>query len=274
MDAFTNPPPAAAAENERRRIARSVSGQSIRVHTLGRFGIQVDGKPLSARELRQQKPIALLQCVIALGGRGVHRDHLSATLWPEAVGDDAANTYDVTLHRLRKLLRHEAALIASDGRLTINNEIVWVDAWSFEKMLNEIDGALRIPGSDAVDMQISWLLHQAISHYQGGFLGREANKPWGLSMHERLRSKLMRCIVQVGRWAEGDGQWSAAAECYQAGIELDPLYELLYQRLMICYREADRKTEARAVYQRCHANLSSGLCVVPSMETERILGTL
>lgn len=274
MDAFTNPPPAAAAGNERRRIARVVSGQIIRIHTLGRFGIQVDGKTLSTRELRQQKPIALLQCVIALGGRGVSRDHLSATLWPEAEGDDAANIYDVTLHRLRKLLRHEAALIASDGRLTINNEIVWVDAWSFERMLNEIDAAMRSPGSDAAETRLLWLLHQAISHYQGGFLAREAHKPWGLSMHERLRSKLMRCIVQVGGWAEGDGQWSAAAECYQAGIELDPLYELLYQRLMICYREANRRTEARSVYLRCHANLSAGLRVAPSLETERILGTL
>lgn len=274
MDTFTNPTPAAAGGNERRCIARSVSGQSIRIHTLGRFGIQIDGKTLSTRELRQQKPIALLQCVIALGGRGVNRDYLSATLWPEAEGDDAANTYDVTLHRLRKLLKHDKALIASDGRLTINNEIVWVDVWSFEKMLNDIDGAMRIPGKDTAETHLSWLLNQVMSRYQGGFLALEAHKPWGLSTHERLRSKLMRCIVQVGRRAEGDGQWPVAAEYYQTGIELDPLYELLYQRLMICYREADRKAEARSVYLRCHANLSSGLRVAPSMETEKILGTL
>ena len=274
MDAFPQTAEVTPPVRERRRIERGISGQRIRIHTLGRFGIQIDGKALTPRELRQQKPIELLQCAIALGGRGINKDYLSAALWPDADGDDAANSYDVTLHRLRKLLVHESALVASDSRLTINNETVWVDVWSLEKLLNRIDDCLRVADPDGSAAQIAHWLHRATSLYQGGFLAREPHKPWGLSLHERLRSKLLRGIVNVGRHAECNEQWQNACDCYQIGIELDPLYEHFYQRLMVCYRSLDRKPDARAVYLRCCANLAAGLHVSPSPATQQLLNSL
>lgn len=274
MDTFTGPAGGTFIGRERRCLERGISGQTVRIHTLGRFGIQIDGHALPSRALRQQKPMELLQCVIALGGRSVHKDSLCATLWPDAEGDDAANSYDVTLHRLRRLLKHDQALIANAGRLTINHEVVWVDAWTFEKILNRIDRSLRTARDHDAETQVDRLLHEAIPLYQGGFLACEGHKPWGLSFRERLRSRLLRCILQIGRRVENDGQWLAAAACYQTGIELDPLYELFYQRLMICYRDADRTAEAHSVYRRCRANLYAGLHVMPSPETERILATL
>jgi DNA-binding SARP family transcriptional activator len=273
MDPLIDHTHAAADGRERRRTSGRVSGQPIRVHTLGRFGIQIHGAALPIRQIRQQKPIELLQCAIAMGGRRVNRDALSAALWPESDGDAAANSYDVTLHRLRKLLKHEHALIASGNGLTINNAVIWVDVWTLEKLLHQIDDATSLVACDDEAYAIQ-LLNQAVTLYQGGFLAHDAHKPWGLSMHERLRSKLIRCIGQTGRQAEKRDRWGVAARCYQAGIEMDPLYELFYQRLMICYRQADRKAEALAAYRRCRSNLASGLCIAPSLETESIFRTL
>ena len=274
MDRSIDHTHAAADGRERRRAGGRVSGgQPIRVHTLGRFGIQIHGAALSSRQIRQQKPIELLQCAIALGGRSISRDALSAALWPESDGDAAANSYDVTLHRLRKLLGYEHALVASGNGLTINNAVIWVDVWTLEKLLNQIDDATSLISNDDEAYAVQ-LLSQSLSLYQGGFLAHDAHKPWALSMNERLRSKLIRCIGQTGRQAEKRDRWSVAARCYQAGIEMDPLYELFYQRLMICYRQADRKAEALAAYQRCRSNLASGLCIAPSLETESIFRTL
>ncbi len=118
----------AGGGGNRSRYLGQLPGQFIRVHTLGRFGIQVDGQVLSAEKLRQQKPVELLQALIAQGGRGVSKEMLAVSLWPDAEGDEAANNYDVTLHRLRKLLHHhDGVLLAADGRLTLNSETVWVD---------------------------------------------------------------------------------------------------------------------------------------------------
>lgn len=248
--------------------------QPIRIHTLGRFGIQIDGQALPPKQLRQQKPVEMLQCLIAQGGRGINKEFLSNAVWPEAEGDDAANSYDVTLHRLRKILKYKDALSSIDSKLTINNETIWVDAWTFERQLNHVDNLMRLSERKTIQPTVINVLDQAMTLYQGGFLIHESLRPWGLSMQERLRSKLMRCIVQVGAQAETIGQWEVATHCYQTGLEIDPLYELFYQRLMICYRDTHRKTEALTVYQRCRANLSMGLCVAPSLSTEKILTSL
>ncbi|MEE9303903.1 MAG: bacterial transcriptional activator domain-containing protein [Thiotrichaceae bacterium] len=249
-------------------------GQTVRVHTLGRFSIQIDGQPLLAARLRQQKPLELLQVLIAFGGRDVSADLISSSLWPDADGDDAANAFDVTLHRARRILGYKDAIIANGGRYSINNDRVWVDAWVFERLLNQVDRALMLSKGKAVSRRVEQLLNRALMLYQGAFLSREQIKPWNLSLRERLRSKLLRSILEVGRIAENNSHWYSAIPLYNKGLEIETFAETLYQRLMICYRQSGHKAEALAVYQRCRSNLSNGLCIAPSQETEKIRTSL
>lgn len=274
LNLITGENPAAGGAGGRSRYLGQLPGQRIRIHTLGRFGVQIDGHALPPERLRQQKPVELLQALIALGGRGVNKEMLAASLWPDAEGDEAANSYDVTLHRLRKLLVHEHALISADGRLTLNSDVAWVDVWSLERLLNQIDQLLLFPSSKAVTERVTHLLGQATTLYQGGFLVREAPKAWSLSLRERVRSKVMRATLQVARQAELNDQWTAAAYLYQKGLEIDPLCEIFYQRLMIGYGRSGRVAEALAIYQRCRDNLASGLGVAPSSETLEIRNSL
>ena len=76
----------------------------VRIHTLGRFSVQLHHQVVVTKQARQQRPMELLQALIALGGRGISTELLSQLLWPDADGDAASNTFDVTLHRLRRLL--------------------------------------------------------------------------------------------------------------------------------------------------------------------------
>lgn len=248
--------------------------QTVRVHTLGRFSIQVDGQPLTSTPTRQQKPFELLQVMIAHGGRNVSADLIGSSLWPDAEGDDAANSFDVTLHRTRRLLGYSDAITAHAGRYTINNQRVWVDAWVFERLLNQVDRALMLSKGKAVSKRCEQLLSRALILYQGAFLSREPVRPWNLSLRERLRSKLLRSISSVGLIAEQNHHWPMAMHFYKKGLEIDTFAEMLYQRLMICYRDSGHKAEALAVYQRCRSNLSTGLCIAPSRETELIRASL
>jgi len=264
----------AGGGGNRSRYLGQLPGQFIRIHTLGRFGIQIDGQVLPAEKMRQQKPIELLQALIAHGGRGVSKELLSASLWPDMDGDEAANSYDVTLHRLRKLLQHNNVLIATDGRLTLNAETAWVDVWVFERILNQIDRLLMLPSSKAVTERLFRLLTQAMTFYQGGFLARETPKSWSLSIRERVRSMLLRNTLRVAEQAEINRQLTSASYLYLKGIEIDPLYEQFYQRLMACYRDQGRAAEALAIFQRCHSNLTSGLGIGPSPETIKVRDSL
>lgn len=59
-----------------------------------------------------------------------------------------------------------------------------------------------------------------------------------------------------------------AIACYQQSLDVDPLAEELYRRLMLCHRRLNRHAEALAVYQRCQQTLAAVLGVPPSPETQ------
>ena len=82
---------------------------ALRIYTLGRFGVATDGAPVQVAGKVQQRPLALLKAIVALGGREVAEERLAEALWPEADGDGAHQALAVTLHRLRRLLGREEA---------------------------------------------------------------------------------------------------------------------------------------------------------------------
>ena len=49
----------------------------MKVYTLGRFGLVVDGKVLPSARKTRQKPLLLLKALIALGGREVPEEQLT-----------------------------------------------------------------------------------------------------------------------------------------------------------------------------------------------------
>lgn len=247
----------------------------VHIHSLGRFSVQSRGQAVtSSVKARHQRPLELLQALIAHGGRGVHADLLGQALWPDAEGDKAQNAFDVTLHRLRQLLGQKDFLLVHDRRLTLNSELVWVDVWAFERAVNHAERLLsRIDQPQAL-----WELERSedriLQLYQGAFLEREATRTWTLSLRERLRSKLLRHVTEAGRAWETAGEWDRATRYYGKGLEIDPLLETLYQRLMYCFRETGRVAEALATYQRCRAVLAEQFRIEPSRATRELYNSL
>ena len=162
--------------------------QTIRVFTLGRFSIQLLTDPeKNAASGRQQKPQELLQALVSMGGRNISTDSICYTLWPDAEGDSASNSLDVNLHRLRRKLGSSKTILASGGRLTINNKMVWVDVWAYEKSLNRIDKLLTQPDSMRDIALITALFNKTLEMYQGSYLSYEPPKSWSLSLRERTQ---------------------------------------------------------------------------------------
>jgi DNA-binding SARP family transcriptional activator/ATP/maltotriose-dependent transcriptional regulator MalT len=229
----------------------------VRIQTLGAFELRVHDEPISFGAKTQKKPLELLRALVALGGRGVPEEQLTELLWPESDGDAAHRVFDTTLHRLRKVLGSEQAVLVEGGRITLNAQQVWVDAWAFEREMARTGDAA--PSS----------LQTTLSLYTGPFLGREA-APWVAPMRERLRSMFLRGVEQLGRVHEANGKWQDALECYRRGIEADPLAEALYVRVMLCYEQLERPSEALATFERLRGVLSSQLGVKPSTQSREL----
>ncbi len=246
----------------------------VRIHTLGRFSVQLHHQAVTLKQTRQHRPLELLQALIALGGRGVGTEPLSQALWPDADGDAASNAFDVTLHRLRRLFDVRDLLLLHDHRLTLNADLAWVDAWTFERLVNHAERLLSRANDPVVLRQLARVGERLLTLYQGGFLAREAGNNWSLSLRERLRSKLLRHILDVGRVWERLGDWEQAERYYHKGLEVDPLTEVLYQRMMVCFSESGREADAMAVYYRCRDMLNQQFNMQPSSATRTLYTSL
>jgi DNA-binding SARP family transcriptional activator len=217
----------------------------IKVYTLGRFSVVKDGEPLRFTGKGQKKPLELLQCLIALGGREVPEGQIDDLLWPDAEGDAAYRSLITTLQRLRQWLGHPEAVELSGGQLSFNPKSVWVDNWNFERVLGQAE-ASRKNGTGA---SLPSLTGKALALYRGPFLDK-TDCPWAIARREKLRAKFIHHLLARGQALETAGQWDEAIACYLRGIEADELVEAFHQQLIRCYQHLGRTAEAGAVAGR------------------------
>jgi LuxR family maltose regulon positive regulatory protein len=230
----------------------------VRIYTLGRFSIVINDKPVELSGKAKTKVNEMLKAIIAFGGHDVAEQHISDLLWPDAEGDSARASFKVTLHRLRKLLGTDV-LKLHDGRLTLDERYIWLDIWSFERLL----GVLEKSGDD----ELSALENEVIDRYHGGFMLDEA-AAWTLSTRERIRGKYLRVIGQAAERLSLLGQWEAAITCYEKALETEPLAERFYLGLIGAHYQLGQKAEAYLAYRHYRESLERELNIPPSPQIE------
>lgn len=246
------------------------SAWPLRIFTLGRFDLLHEDQPLDYGRKVPHRPLVFLKTLIALGGRDINSSSIATALWPEADGDNAQRSFDTTLYRLRKMLADDRLLLLKDGKVSLNSRYCWVDVWSFERLLGKMQ---RIRSSDTTGREaykLDELMQRILTLYQDHFLAKEEVTSWSVSMRERLRSKFIYSLLDMGRYWETHGFWDKAIQCYQKGLEVDDLIEVFYQRFMLCALHAQRISEGMAAYRRCRQILSIVLGLQPEPETESI----
>ena len=242
----------------------------VSVFTLGRFSLLLDGKPAEFGRKVPRRALELLKTIIAFGGREIGTTTLMSELWPDVDGDAAQRSFDTTLHRLRKLLGDDRVLVLRDGKLSLDARYCWVDVWAFERLLGQSQRLLMRDISGQQVFSLERLTENLMELYQDHFLAKEELTSWSVSLHERLRSKFIHHLVEVGRYMEKHGCWVQAMHCYRKGIDVDDLVEVFYQRLMVCCLATRRFSEGLSVYRRCSQVLSITLGLQPEAESESL----
>ena len=246
----------------------------IKIRTLGKFELIVEDKPLIFKGKVQQKPLAMLKAIIALGGRDVDNKMLTDSLWPEAEGDIGSRSFYTTLHRLRKLLPDDRVIQLQEGKVSLDERYCWVDTWAFEGLLGTVEKnwteLLKTGHMPETWQETLRFLEKAISMYRGHFLPGEEAEPWVLSLRERLRSKYMGAVSRLGSYRMEMGELEKSVEVFQRALEIDDLSEGFYQNLMVSYVKLGRKAEAAGTYNRCKTILWNKLGLTPSQKTDEI----
>jgi DNA-binding SARP family transcriptional activator len=246
----------------------------IRIRTLGRFELARDGTPVEFGGKGPGRPMELLKVLLAMGGENVRADQLGDALWPHVDADYAHKSFTATLHRLRKILGEDDALLLRDGRLAFGAGQVWVDAWALEATLAEADEALRAPPAAARLEALQRIGAEALALYRGPFLPDESEQPSFLACREQVRARLLRCLGRIAKAAEESGQPALGVDLLQRLTDADPLYEAPYRNLMQGYQRMGETAEARAAYERLRTLLSAKLKVLPSAETQAVYAGL
>jgi LuxR family transcriptional regulator, maltose regulon positive regulatory protein len=187
----------------------------IKVHTLRRFEILKGDQALHFEGKTQRKPLALLKALIVLGGADVPEDKLIDIVWAESLEGDQQKAFDVTLHRLRKLLGNDKAIQVSDRRVSLNREIVWVDLWALERRLAAVVpvGPASLPDAAQLERAAPAILDL----YRGQLLDGDADSSWLLPVRNRLNGRFQRFVIRLGEHRELARQWGRAGELYERG---------------------------------------------------------
>ncbi|NIO39259.1 MAG: hypothetical protein GTO41_03080 [Burkholderiales bacterium] len=241
----------------------------LRVQTLGQFCVYKNGEPLVFSGKAQRRPLDLLKVVIANSGRNVSEERVVEALWPRIDGDSAHRSFATTLHRLRKLLGEENAIQLSEGKLTLNGRIIWVDIWAVEQIISRLNTVLRADGEEAVvdNATPAELSAKLFEIYGAPFLASESEQSWQLPLRDRLHQRFLRAIVNLARHWQQSGAVERAIELLEHAIEIDCSSESVYRSLMQCYASLGRRAEAVDTYSRCRKMLAATLRVEPSPET-------
>jgi two-component SAPR family response regulator len=222
----------------------------------------------------QRKPLALLKAIIAFGGRGVREESLIDTLWPDIDGDAAHFALTSAIHRLRRLLVREEAIIRKDNEVSLDQRHCWVDAWACERLLSRAELATRNNGHEPLREETIGIVQQALELYKGSFLGNDPDAPWATVLADRLRRRLLRQLVQVGQYWEHAEDLQQAADIYEEGLRIDPCAEDVCRRLMSVYNSLGRPSEILAAYRHCREARATRLGTGPSAETEALVKRL
>ena len=250
---------------ERRRLpapSPAVEGWPwrLRVFTLGRFVVEVQGRALVFEGKVPKKPLAVLKALIALGSDAVPERTLADALWPDDEADDALAALSVAVHRLRKLLGGAGDLVrVREGRVGLDSQGSWSDLRAFERLAAQHDS---LPA-----------MQRALTMYEGHFLALDDDN-WCVSARERARFRFSTTVLECAEMLATAGHHDEALACCKRGLEVDDIDERLYQGLMRVALRLRRPAEGIAAYQRCKRVLGKLIGTAPSQDTERLFREL
>jgi LuxR family maltose regulon positive regulatory protein len=257
------PPPAAAARLHQ-------WPWPFRIDMLGGFRLLRDGTPVEFFGKGPGRPVELLKVLVALGGQNVRCDQIADALWPHADADDGYKSFTTTLHRLRRILDAEDALLVRDTRLSLNPALFWVDTWAMNDLIAELDTVLRDGATRATGPALRALAGELLALYRGPFLPDESDQPSYIACREQIRARLLRCLARLERGSEDAGRPGDVVDWYLRCIDVDELYEPIYRNLMLCYQRQGGQAEALGTYERLRTILAARLKIMPSPETQAI----
>jgi serine/threonine-protein kinase len=202
----------------------------LHIKTFGGLSVEIDGTP-GTGAAQQRKTLGLLALLAASGQRGLSRDKLIASLWPETDAEHGRGLLNQACYALRRDLQAPELFLGSI-QLRLNPAAISSDVETFGCALADGD-----PG-------------RAVSCYTAPFLdgfylnGGGEFETWAETERARLASQYRTALEMLSSEATGRGEHRLAVNWRRRLLELDPISSHAALGLMTALDSAGERAEA------------------------------
>lgn len=204
----------------------------LQIRVMGDLSIMADGHEINCAGKSQGRPLQLLKVLIALGGKGIRAQQAAHMLWPHVDEEYGIKSLTINLHRLRRLLGHDEAILLQDGLLSINDKLVWLDTWALDQLSSKIDRGQYKTGILSADSELLRQFDRLLCYYRGPFLRSDEQMTCVTATRDYLRSRYVKSVeILAGSIADRDNQ-ETIRSLYERALDHDPGAQDLYHRLV------------------------------------------
>lgn len=244
--------------------ANALLDRHVIICVLGQFRLVKNQIPLSLQQ--GAKSAELLGLLAVHAARGIARETLLETLWPQSGPHLAGQSLNNLIYSLHKLLGASLGgampVCRSDGLYRLNLEAgLGVDLVSFDTLADRGDRAAALHDMRAAAQSYA----QAADLYQGDLcVGSDI---YALVERERLRARYLTLLAHLAEYEFGKGDYPACLGRMECLVRHDPYREDAHRLIMRCYMRQGMRAQALRQYALCERLLKSEFDAPPEPET-------
>jgi SARP family transcriptional regulator, regulator of embCAB operon len=242
----------------------------LRIYLNGEICLTVNDRLLRADRLPGRQGRLVFAYLVTERARAVSRDELSEGLWPRQLPGASDVALSAIVSKLRAVfaelgLERETVLATSGGYQLALPAGSWVDTEAALDSVHLAEAALQASNPRAAygpSVVACAILRRPFMPSEEG--------AWVDGRREALRKNLLRSLDCLAQIHSATGELSLALRAAEEAVDLEPLREAGYRRLMLVHDAAGNRAEAVRVYAKLKRVLEVELMTTPGPETRRV----
>lgn len=242
--------------------------ETIHVCMLGDFTLQAGDVLIRETDNRSRRVWGLLAFLICHRGQTVAQHKLIEHLWGSEEIVNPENSLRILLHRTRSQLDQlfdgagRECILRRDGSYCWNPDIpLELDCERFETLCKR--------NAQEPENRLSDLL-EALSLYQGEFLGRQASQNWVIPISTHYQNLFLGISLEAAQLLSQQKQYEEALQVCRRCLAVEPYFEPVCQLLMQTMGAMNNPKGAADFYEDLSRRLFDDFGIRPDEETRAV----
>jgi len=245
--------------------------KNIKVHMLGDFSVEYDGKTIDDNSNRSHKVWLLLAYVIYNSDRTVSQDELIKLLWSgKEHENDPRGALKAIFYRIRVTLDQLGEFMGHNLIFSTAGVYFWNKSYTIDLDCDRFKTAAAEAFAETEEQVKLEKLIEAIDLYEGPFLSKLEGQSWVSPVAAEYKKIYIEAVKTCLAILETRNQFDTMLRVSKAAIVQDPLNELFYTYYMKALIKLDDRKTAISAYEELRDLLSAEKSVAPCDEVRAL----